>query len=138
MDASVAHCDIRTDVDPGIVISIDNAISSALIVNELVTNAAKYAYQGKMSCDGRRSDFRTAQPRYGIYGAVSNLLVSDTWDLVGVPRFKPVYRELRQLARRHERKARFNAHCRLQPAQSEPNGEGGRLRRKFVVFAMRF
>ena len=34
------------EAQPGIVISADRAISSALIVNELVSNAAKHAYQG--------------------------------------------------------------------------------------------
>jgi two-component sensor histidine kinase len=46
LDASVSHCEIRTDVEQGIEISTDRAISTALIVNELITNAAKYAYQG--------------------------------------------------------------------------------------------
>lgn len=50
VDASVAHCEVRTDVEAGIVIPTDNAISAALIVNELITNAAKYAYQGKSKC----------------------------------------------------------------------------------------
>ena len=47
LDTSVAQCDIHTDVEEGIVIETDRAISSALIVNELITNAAKYAYQGR-------------------------------------------------------------------------------------------
>lgn len=47
LDASVAQCDIRTETHPGIEISTDRAISSALIVNELIANAAKYAYQGQ-------------------------------------------------------------------------------------------
>jgi two-component sensor histidine kinase len=45
LDASVAHCVIRADVEHGIEISTDRAISAALIVNELITNAAKYAYK---------------------------------------------------------------------------------------------
>ena len=45
MDESVAHCQIVTDVVGGIVIPTDRAISIALIVNELITNAAKYAYK---------------------------------------------------------------------------------------------
>ena len=44
---SVAQCDIRIDTQDGIEISTDRAISTALIVNELITNAAKYAYQGR-------------------------------------------------------------------------------------------
>ena len=47
LDTSVAQCDIHTDVEEGIEIETDRAISSALIVNELITNAAKYAYQGQ-------------------------------------------------------------------------------------------
>jgi two-component sensor histidine kinase len=47
LDTSVAQCDIHTDVEEGIEIETDRAISSALIVNELITNAAKYAYQGR-------------------------------------------------------------------------------------------
>ena len=34
-------------MEPGIEVSTDRAISAALIVNEMITNAAKYAYQGR-------------------------------------------------------------------------------------------
>jgi two-component sensor histidine kinase len=47
LDASVAHCVIQTDAQYEIEISTDRAISAALIVNELITNAAKYAYKDK-------------------------------------------------------------------------------------------
>jgi two-component sensor histidine kinase len=47
LDESVKHCDIRIDTPEGIEISTDRAISTALIVNELITNAAKYAYQDR-------------------------------------------------------------------------------------------
>jgi two-component sensor histidine kinase len=47
LDQSVAQCDIRIDTQDGIEISTDRGISTALIVNELITNAAKYAYQGR-------------------------------------------------------------------------------------------
>jgi two-component sensor histidine kinase len=47
LDESVALCDIRVDMQDGIEISTDRAISTALIVNELITNAAKYAYKGQ-------------------------------------------------------------------------------------------
>ena len=46
LGASFAQCEIHVQAQPGIVISADRAISSALIVNELVSNAAKHAYQG--------------------------------------------------------------------------------------------
>jgi two-component sensor histidine kinase len=44
LDDSVFHCDIGIETDSGIDITIDRAIPIALIANELVTNAAKYAY----------------------------------------------------------------------------------------------
>jgi two-component sensor histidine kinase len=47
LDASVAHCVIHTDARSGIEVPTDRAISVAMIVNELITNAAKYAYKGK-------------------------------------------------------------------------------------------
>jgi two-component sensor histidine kinase len=46
LSASIAQCEISVEAQPGIVISADRAISSALIVNELVSNAAKHAYDG--------------------------------------------------------------------------------------------
>ncbi|MBV8409090.1 MAG: GAF domain-containing protein [Alphaproteobacteria bacterium] len=45
LDASVAHCHIQTEADEDIEISSDRAVAVALIINELVTNAAKYAYE---------------------------------------------------------------------------------------------
>jgi len=47
LDASVSRYDIQTDVEQGIEVSTDRAISTALIVNEMITNAAKYAYEGR-------------------------------------------------------------------------------------------
>jgi two-component sensor histidine kinase len=44
LGASFSQCEILVQAQPGIVISADRAISSALIVNELVANAAKHAY----------------------------------------------------------------------------------------------
>ena len=44
---TVTRCAIQTDLREGIVIPTARAISAALIVNELVTNAEKYAYQGQ-------------------------------------------------------------------------------------------
>jgi two-component sensor histidine kinase len=46
LGASFSQCEIVVQAQPGIVISADRAISSALIVNELVSNAAKHAYLG--------------------------------------------------------------------------------------------
>ena len=45
LGASFAQCEIHVQAEPGIVISADRAISSALIINELVSNAAKHAYK---------------------------------------------------------------------------------------------
>ncbi len=45
LDASVSNCKIETTIEEGIEIATDRAISTALIVNELITNAAKYAYK---------------------------------------------------------------------------------------------
>ena len=47
LGASFSQCKILVEAQPGIVISADRAISSALIVNELVSNAAKHAYLGE-------------------------------------------------------------------------------------------
>jgi two-component sensor histidine kinase len=47
LDASVAHCVIHIEACHGIEIPADRAISVAMIVNELITNAAKYAYKGR-------------------------------------------------------------------------------------------
>ena len=47
LDATASRYDLHTDVEEGIEIATDRAISSALIVNELITNAAKYAYQDR-------------------------------------------------------------------------------------------
>jgi two-component sensor histidine kinase len=47
LDASVSRYEILTDAQRGIEVSTDRAISAALIVNEMITNAAKYAYAGR-------------------------------------------------------------------------------------------
>lgn len=47
LDATVAHCDIEIDAQYAIEIATDRAIPLALIVNEMITNAAKYAYQNQ-------------------------------------------------------------------------------------------
>jgi two-component sensor histidine kinase len=46
VSASFAQCEISVQAQPGIAISADRAISSALIITELVSNAARHAYQG--------------------------------------------------------------------------------------------
>jgi two-component sensor histidine kinase len=47
LDESVSQCEIFNDVQHGIEIETDRAVSAALIVNELITNAAKYAYRDR-------------------------------------------------------------------------------------------
>ena len=47
LDASVAHCVIHTEAQHGMEFSADRAISAALVVNELIANAAKHAYRGR-------------------------------------------------------------------------------------------
>ncbi len=44
MDSSVAHCSVQVEAERGIYVKVDNAISVALIIVELITNCAKYAY----------------------------------------------------------------------------------------------
>ncbi len=51
LGAALFHCDIRVDADTGIDISTDRAIAIALIANELITNAVKYAYGDRPSGD---------------------------------------------------------------------------------------
>jgi len=46
-DTSISHCTINVSVDYGIEIATDQAIACALIVNELISNCAKYAYAGR-------------------------------------------------------------------------------------------
>jgi two-component sensor histidine kinase len=45
LDVSVLQCEIHAEAQNGIEIANDRAISCALIVNELVANASKYAYK---------------------------------------------------------------------------------------------
>jgi two-component sensor histidine kinase len=44
METSVTHCTIHVEAARGINVKVDNAISVALIVVELITNSAKYGY----------------------------------------------------------------------------------------------
>jgi two-component sensor histidine kinase len=45
LDNAVSQLDVQVDAEHGITVATDRAISSALIVSELLTNAAKYAYK---------------------------------------------------------------------------------------------
>ena len=47
VDATIAQCDIHVDALPGILLETDRAISLALMINELITNAVKHAYRGE-------------------------------------------------------------------------------------------
>lgn len=47
IDQSVANCEIHIDAQHDIMIATDRAIPMALMVNELITNAAKHAYEGE-------------------------------------------------------------------------------------------
>jgi two-component sensor histidine kinase len=50
IEASMRSCDINIESDNGVVIRTDRAIPAALLMNELITNAAKYAYAGGNHC----------------------------------------------------------------------------------------
>jgi two-component sensor histidine kinase len=43
----IGHCTIQVDAARGVPFATDRAIPIALIINELITNATKYAYQGR-------------------------------------------------------------------------------------------
>ena len=47
IDATIAQCPIHVDAQPGILLKTDRAISVALMINELITNAVKHGYQGQ-------------------------------------------------------------------------------------------
>ena len=47
VDATIAQCAIHVDAQPGILLETDRAISLALMINELITNAVKHAYRGQ-------------------------------------------------------------------------------------------
>jgi two-component sensor histidine kinase len=50
VDESVAHCEILVNAQLNIMIETNRAIPLALMVNELITNAAKHAYAGQSGC----------------------------------------------------------------------------------------
>jgi two-component sensor histidine kinase len=49
METSIAPCSIAVKAERGIDVKVDNAISVALIVVELITNSRKYGYPGRTS-----------------------------------------------------------------------------------------
>jgi two-component sensor histidine kinase len=49
LNEAVPGCQIEVAVEPGITVTTDRAIPIALMANELITNAAKYAYQDSES-----------------------------------------------------------------------------------------
>lgn len=50
VDDSVAHCEILVKAQHNVMIATDRAIPLALMVNELITNAAKHAYAVQTGC----------------------------------------------------------------------------------------
>jgi len=75
LDESVARCDVRTEVEDGIIIPTDRAVSAALIVNELIANAAKYAYESRSGIISVRV----------VRGAGKNFIVSVRDEGAGMP-----------------------------------------------------
>jgi len=51
IDESMENCDIHIDAEHDIMIATDHAIPLALMVSELITNAAKHAYEGQTRFD---------------------------------------------------------------------------------------
>ena len=51
VDESVANCAIHVDAEHDILMATDQAIPLALMVNELITNAAKHAYASQTGCE---------------------------------------------------------------------------------------
>jgi two-component sensor histidine kinase len=47
LDEAVSQLDVNIDAEYGIMVATDRAISATLILTELITNAAKYAYEGR-------------------------------------------------------------------------------------------
>jgi two-component sensor histidine kinase len=75
VDESVAHCRILVDAQHDIMIATDRAIPLALMVTELITNAAKHAYAGQSAC----------QVWVGLQLADGKVLVSVRDEGVGLP-----------------------------------------------------
>jgi two-component sensor histidine kinase len=49
LNEAVPGCRIEVAVEPGIIVTTDRAVPIALMANELITNAAKYAYRDRQS-----------------------------------------------------------------------------------------
>ncbi len=76
METSVAHCTIQVEAERGINVKVDNAISVALIVVELITNSAKYGYP-----NGTKGKIWVGIARNGV----GNILISVRDEGVGLP-----------------------------------------------------
>lgn len=76
LDRSAGQCRIGVDAQQGIAIETDHAIPLALIVNELVTNAAKHARPDSGLCSVQVSAFR---------GAGDEVIISVTDNGKGLP-----------------------------------------------------
>ena len=76
METSVAQCTIHVEAERGINVKVDNAISVALIVVELITNSAKYGYP-----HGTGGKIRVGIARYGD----GNILISVSDEGQGLP-----------------------------------------------------
>lgn len=50
LDQTAAHCEVRIDAAEGVVIATDRAIPITLLVMELITNAAKHAFDEGATC----------------------------------------------------------------------------------------
>lgn len=76
MGTSVAQCTIHVEAERGINVKVDNAISVALIVVELITNSAKYGYP-----HGTGGKIRVGIARHGD----GNILISVSDEGQGLP-----------------------------------------------------
>jgi two-component sensor histidine kinase len=47
ISASIPGCEVDVNASPGVVIRTDRAVPAVLLVNELITNAAKHAHRGR-------------------------------------------------------------------------------------------
>jgi two-component sensor histidine kinase len=47
ISTSIPGCEVDVNASPGVVIRTDRAVPAVLLVNELITNAAKHAHRGR-------------------------------------------------------------------------------------------